>query len=254
MAKIFISHSTLNREVARAFVDFLQMGMGIAREEIFCTSYPNTLPTGEGFINKIKEELENCEAVIFLITEQYLKSQFCLAELGAAWGLGKKIYPLLLVNFEKIERTPLKGLQALFLNNENDISVVYDEFCSRGIISRPCTSEFMKRLPIFIQQLNVQINGDFLLEMATDGYYHTEISAVRNVPSEYKCYRIKGHVDEWQGEDLAKSDWIFFRKGMYKELEVGDKVRFKISKTEVNRWKDIGMARNIYPADLAKEN
>ena len=69
MSKVFISHSTMNKEIVKGFVDFLQMGMGIARNEIFCTSYPNMLPTGEGFIKKIKEELKDCEAVIFIITE-----------------------------------------------------------------------------------------------------------------------------------------------------------------------------------------
>lgn len=253
MAKIFVSHSSMNKEIAKCFVDFLQMGMGIAREEIFCTSYPNALPTGEEFIKKIKEELEDCEAVIFLVTDQYLKSQFCLAELGAAWGLGKKIYPLLLVDIEKIEKTPLKGLQVLFLDHENDISRVYDEFCSRRIISKPCTAEYIKRLPEFMGQISVLTKGEFLLEMGADGYYHAEICAVRNVPSEYKCYKIKGHVEEWESENSAKTDWIFFRTGIYEALRVGDKVRFKISKTEVNRWGDIGLARNIYPAALEKE-
>lgn len=253
MAKVFISHSSKDREIVTSVLDFLQMGMGIAREEIFCTSYPNELPTGEAFITKIKEELENCEAVIFLITEQYLKSQFCLAELGAAWGLSKRIFPLLLVDFDKLEGTPLKGMQMRRLDKENDISVVYDEFCTCGVILRQCTSEYINRLPSFIRQIKVITNGEYLLEVGEDGYYHTEISAVRNVPSEYRCYKIKGHIENWEAEDAAKTDWIFYRHGVYGEFHVGDKVCFKISKTEVNNWKDIGLARNIYPADLKKE-
>lgn len=93
-----------------------------------------------------------------------------------------------------------------------------------------------------------------LLQVGTDGYYHTEIVEVRNVPSQYRCYQIKGHLQEWETEDAAKTDWIFYRTGAYKDLEVGDKVRFKILKTDINKWRDIGIARNIYPADLVKEN
>lgn len=101
-------------------------------------------------------------------------------------------------------------IEWVLLENDNDITTLYDEFRVQGIIQKPCTAE-------------------------------------------YKCYKIKGHVEEWKTENSAKTDWIFFRTGMYKELEVGDKIRFKISKTEVKNWNDIGLARNIYPADLVIE-
>lgn len=252
MAKIFISHSTRNKELVRNFVDFLQVGMGIAREEIFYTSQPGILPTGEDFINNIKRAMLDCEAVIFIITEEYMRSAFCMAELGAAWGLSKKVYPLLLIDIAKIENTPIKGLQVLMLNKENDVSALYDEFCTRGIIQKPCTAEFLKRLPDFIQQVNVEMKGDALLQPDGEGYYHSEVVSIRNVPAEFKCYKIKGHLEDWSAENAAKTDWIFFRTGMYKELEVGDRIRFKVTKTDVNWWKDIGWARNIYPADLIK--
>ena len=45
MAKLFISHSSKDRELIKTLVEFLQMGMGISRGEIFCTSYPEELPT-----------------------------------------------------------------------------------------------------------------------------------------------------------------------------------------------------------------
>lgn len=254
MSKVFISHSTANNEIVKLFVDFLKNGMGVAQGDIFCTSYPNTLPTGKSFIEKIREELGNCEAVIFLITDQYLKSQFCLAELGAAWALGKQIYPLLLVDIEKIEKTPLKGVQVLFLDREQDVTTLYDELCAERIIQDRCTSEYMGKLPEFIQKLKERIHGEFLLEKDDAGYYHTEVSGVRDVPTQYRCYKIKGHVQDWKGAGTAKTDWIMFRTGMYEELKAGDKIRFQYTKEEVKDWNDIGRARNIYPSKLEKES
>lgn len=88
--------------------------MQLTNSDIFCTSLTGNLPTGEAFIPAIREALVNCKIVIFLITEAYMESQFCLAELGAAWALGQTIVPLLVppLTHEDIARTPLKDVNA----------------------------------------------------------------------------------------------------------------------------------------------
>lgn len=250
MSKIFISHSSENKELVKMLVEFLQIGMGVNGNDIFCTSLPRSLPTGEAFIEKIKKELKESEAVIFLITEEYLKSLFCITEMGAAWALGKQIYPLLTVKVEKLNRTPLLGLQMRFLNSADDLSVIYDEFCENGITMGRRTAEYNRRLPKFIEDVNRTVKGDCQLKKYGDGYYYTEITKVRKVPSPYRCYRIKGHVDSWTGENEAKSDWLFFREGVYPELKEGDRVKFKIYKTEIRSFPGLGLAKNIYPAEL----
>ena len=253
MAKIFISHSTEDEKLIKIFVEFLMLGMGIEQKEVFCTSYSETLLTGENFIDAIRQGMKDCEVTFLIITDNYLKSPFCLAEMGAAWGLGKKIIPLLLVSLDRVERTPLKGLQVRFLNREKDISAIYDELRNGGVIARTSTSEYMCRLPDFMQKMEMQVYGEYILKPNGDGYYQTEIIERRSVPNEYRCYKIKGHIEEWRRAECATSDWLFFRREMYEELNVGEKVEFKISKTEENYWKDIGKARNIYPADLKKK-
>lgn len=83
MKKIFISYCTKNKELAEAFIEFLQLGMGIAKQDIFCTAYLEMLETGGNFSEKIRQQLQNCEAFVSLITEEYLKSAFALWK----WGL-----------------------------------------------------------------------------------------------------------------------------------------------------------------------
>lgn len=166
MAKIFISHSSKNRELIKTLVEFLQMGMGISRGEIFCTSFPEELPTGEQFIEAIRQEMKNCEVVFLVITEDFLRSQFCLTEMGAAWGLGKRVYPLILVNLEKIENTPLKGLQVRFLEKSNDINAIYDELRNHNIITKTSTSEYINRLDTFIRQVKVYVKGEYILQVS----------------------------------------------------------------------------------------
>lgn len=44
-------------------------------------------------MKKIRQQLQNCEAFVSLIIEEYLKSAFCLAEMGVAWGQNKRFFP-----------------------------------------------------------------------------------------------------------------------------------------------------------------
>ena len=46
------------------------------------------------FIEKIRRNLQECETVISIITEEYLESTFCLVEMGAAWAMSKHYFPL----------------------------------------------------------------------------------------------------------------------------------------------------------------
>jgi hypothetical protein len=82
--KIFISHATPDRELASKFVDLLQLGIGIAREQIFFSSYPGSIPNAEYFVKRILMELNDSQLVIAILSHAYFKSQFCLAEAGAA--------------------------------------------------------------------------------------------------------------------------------------------------------------------------
>lgn len=87
-----------------------------------------------------------------------------------------------------------------------------------------------------------------------EGDYKAVIREVRKVKdnSRYCCYGIKGQIQDPPDGKNADSDWIFFWRGMYDELQVGDWVRFKVSKSEVKHFPDIGYARNLYPAELVK--
>lgn len=72
MAKIFLSHSTKNKELVENFIEFLQLALGISRGDIFCTIAVEELYTGENFMERIRKELQDSTAVISLITEEYL--------------------------------------------------------------------------------------------------------------------------------------------------------------------------------------
>lgn len=75
--KIFISHSSKDKELVLMFVDLLTQGFHIDYDEIFCTSMDNALRVGEDFINSIKENLHDSEIVLFLVTKNYIDIGDC---------------------------------------------------------------------------------------------------------------------------------------------------------------------------------
>ncbi len=252
MARVFISYSSKDERLVEKFIEFLQLGMGVSRNNIFCTAFEETLTTGEAFIENIRKGLEDCEAVISIITEEYLKSKFCMIEMGAAWAMSKRYFPMILIPVDRLNKTPLYSMQMRKLNDSGDISTVYDELFECGISEKRQTAQFNKRLPEFIRQTDEICNGDYIIEKDEDGYYETVIKEVRKVKENYRCYGIKGHIAEPPDGEQANSDWIFYWRDMFPDLQVGERVRFKVSKSEVKIFSDLGRARNLYPADLKK--
>lgn len=250
MKKLFISYCTKNQELVEKFIEFIQLGMGVKKEDIFCTADLELLVTGENFIEKIRRELQECDTVISIITEEYLKSKFCLVEMGAAWVMSKRYFPLLTVPYERLNETPLQGVQMRKLEREADLCVVYDELQRCGVLKKHQTAEFYKRLPIFVRDVICETN---LLQKDSEGYYEAIISSIRPVlKTEYRCFGIQGQIADWPDRETSNSDWLFGIHTKFPELKVGDKVRFKVLGTKMHSFPDLGNARNIYPEDLKK--
>ena len=253
MKKVFISFSSKNQQLAEKFLEFLQLGMGLRRRDVFCTAFPEKLQTGENFIETIRQQMQECDTVISLITAEYLQSPFCLVEMGAAWALCKQFFPLLTVKYEELDRTPLKGIQMRKLDEQEDLSVVYDELHRCKVLEGHSTAEFYRRTVEFVSYVKKWIAGDYVLHPDEEGYYETVIESVRELSQkQYRCYGIKGHLDNPPDGEQANSDWLFYWGNTFPDLVPGDRVRFKTSKSKVNVFQDLGRARNIYPDDLRK--
>lgn len=96
--KIFISHSSKDSEYIDSFVNnILCLGCGYPPDDIIYTSRQSTgVRPGENIPNYIKKNLGEVSLVLFMISENYKKSEVCLNEMGAAWALERKTVPLLI--------------------------------------------------------------------------------------------------------------------------------------------------------------
>lgn len=90
---------------------------------IFFTSKRETgIESSINWRNKIKSNLQDCDIFVALITTNFKNSEMCMGEIGAAWVLNKRIYPLILPPIKYENFSPLIAeLQADLLLSRDDI-------------------------------------------------------------------------------------------------------------------------------------
>jgi WD40 repeat protein len=82
MARIFISHSSANNAEALALRDWLvQHGW----DDLFLDIDPQRgLVSGQRWLDRLQESAQRCKAVLFVLSRQWLASQYCIAEFWEA--------------------------------------------------------------------------------------------------------------------------------------------------------------------------
>ncbi|MBP3455756.1 MAG: toll/interleukin-1 receptor domain-containing protein [Alistipes sp.] len=155
MAKIFISHSSKDKEVVDLFKNIiLNAGLGISDNDIAYTSAPETgVPTGGNIPQYIKDNIADSDFVFFMISDNYRQSEVCLNEMGAAWALDKNIKPLLLhnVSFESVGWLYRMNLCAK-IDDADRLDELRDEFLDK-YDSRTKTAVWNRQKAEFITQI-----------------------------------------------------------------------------------------------------
>jgi len=104
--KIFISHSSKDKDVIEKFTDYiLQLGIGLSHEDIFCTSIEEMgIKNGEDIRNHIRENVQTADFSFLMISKNYKQSEICLNEMGAVWATENRVRYYLLpdVDFNEI--------------------------------------------------------------------------------------------------------------------------------------------------------
>lgn len=124
MQKLFISHSSKDVAIAKAFVD-LMYSIGIRAEQITCSSVAATqIPTSENLKEYLKALYDNDELyVVYLLSQNYYASAFCLNEMGATWVKGTDYFYFLLPGF------PAEDIRGVIDGNKIGISLgEYNDF------------------------------------------------------------------------------------------------------------------------------
>ena len=84
--KLFISHSSIDKDYIKALVELLE-DIGMPEGSIVCTSVPGYgIPGGAKIYDWLRDQFLQCDLrVIFALSKNYYESPACLNEMGAAW-------------------------------------------------------------------------------------------------------------------------------------------------------------------------
>ena len=115
---IFISHSSKDAGIAFTLIELLMAALRLSDEQIRCTSVDRfRLPAGANTDDILKSEVRDAKAFIGLISPSSLASAYVLFELGARWGSGLHMVPVLAGVSAESMQGPLKNFNAITASN-----------------------------------------------------------------------------------------------------------------------------------------
>ena len=119
---IFISHSSQDAKIVKALIAVLQKALNLTAQQIRCTSIEGyKLDIGADTNEQLRREIYGAIVFIGLITPISLTSTYVLFELGARWGAGRTLLPVVAAADTDILKDPLKGKNAGCLFKEADV-------------------------------------------------------------------------------------------------------------------------------------
>ena len=112
MDRIFISYASDGRTYARRLKKALQdLGDAAFLEE-------DELAAGHNFTDRIRTNLQSADYLVALLTKRAVASAWVSIEIGAVWGLGKRIVPVLLADLD-IDKLDFLGRDPDMLDARN---------------------------------------------------------------------------------------------------------------------------------------
>lgn len=87
---VFISHSSANKEIAEHLSAYL-IRVGVKEQNIFCSSIIGQgVANGEKLNVAIGKAIKKSKLIIFLLSHDFIKSSYCMEELGVGWYLAQQ--------------------------------------------------------------------------------------------------------------------------------------------------------------------
>jgi hypothetical protein len=150
---IFISHSSNDAELAQLLVDLLRTALNIPSKEIRCTSIDGyRLPGGADVDSQIKSEILQSTTLIGLISEKSFDSAYVLFELGARWGTGKNLIPLLAPGMNPDElKGPIIGYNALSCNSNSQLHQLVEDVAKQLDLESENPSSYQNKIDTILK-------------------------------------------------------------------------------------------------------
>ncbi|MEO9484703.1 MAG: toll/interleukin-1 receptor domain-containing protein [Ekhidna sp.] len=127
--EIFISHNSKDKKIADLLIITLRTALNLPTKSIRCTSVDGyKLPIGAQTDETLRDEIRESKVFLGLLSAESIKSHYVLFELGAAWGLGASLFPILIdpTGYDLL-KGPITGVNAANFCNEEQIVQTIEE-------------------------------------------------------------------------------------------------------------------------------
>lgn len=131
---VFISHSSKDEDFVIRLSQFFQL-LGIERNNIFCSSIEGQgVKHGKKIETAVRNEMIEDKILVFVISANFIKSEYCLNELGAGWILSderiqnKNLFHIKLpgIDFDNIKGFISSGDKCTELNEKSMLAYFYN--------------------------------------------------------------------------------------------------------------------------------
>ena len=85
---VFISHSSKDKWIAR------QMARLIEELDVWTFLNEKDIEGGDAIHDAVRQSIQGCDELLVLMSEYSLNRPWVLIEIGAAWGLEKRVVPI----------------------------------------------------------------------------------------------------------------------------------------------------------------
>lgn len=150
--KVFISHSSADRDAAGAFVEFLRAALPIPAKELRCTSVDGyKLPAGTNAEEQLRQEVFEAETFVAILSPNSLASMYVMFELGARWGAKGHLIPLMIGGVGPSHlKAPLSAIHAVSGTSEGDMHQLVDTIAARLKLQAEKPNVYMKAMQAFM--------------------------------------------------------------------------------------------------------
>lgn len=246
--KIFISHSSLNRNFTDKFVMLLKR-LGIQDEQIYYSSF---VETGAQYLDdcfeRITKEFRESELmIIFMLSQEFYSSNVCLAEMGATWVSEAKYIPIILppLDFSDVKGV-IKPTQNGIMLCDKELNQKLDGLKETiekylNITSIISLSEWNREKDTFIKEIKELSEQDKAITSKLrdinleDNRCVLKLEIKNNTRSRYRCESLNirlqlkgGRVIEVKTESWLISSMILQAMEtaiVFIEVEIGEKIK-----------------------------
>jgi hypothetical protein len=146
--QLFISHSSDDVELAGRLVTLISTALRLPASTIRCTSVDGyRLPAGANTNEQLRREVHESAAFIGIVSENSLRSMYVLFELGARWGAGRNLIPLLAHGVPSSSMSgPLSGINGLRADNSSQLHQLVQDLAGQLSVTPESPAVFDRAL------------------------------------------------------------------------------------------------------------